>query len=719
MKTKSKSSPKSSSRSISKTKPAKKAPAPKKPSPAKKPAAKKAPAKPVKKPAPKPVAKKPAPVKKAPAKVSKPSKPAAKVSKPAAKSSPAKKAPVFKKPAPASPSKSKPPVAKVSLKKPVAQKTAATKSVPAAKTKAAPAPKTPPAAASTPEPKSNKKGKSSAAAHAIQPLPSDIPKLIQEKVRELIRLAKEQGYITFEDLDEHLPEGVSNPEHLDAIISQLRSVEIDIIESSDVDRVKEVAKPDEEEEKDEKEEKEEKEEKTDTKLDILDDPVRMYLKQMGQVPLLTREQEVEISKRIEDAELKVQEILYRFGSVARAHSDLGQKLLDQRERFDRVILDKKIESRDSYMKALPRLCQQLKRQTEAVSKLYQEASKVGPNSDKRKKFDKALKNLQLLYPKFFYKQKVIEDFVILVEENRVSVGNLQKELQKSKKSSNSKLQKQHNEELRDMQKRFWLSPEELGSHHDELKLWHKRALKAKTEMVEANLRLVISIAKKYTNRGLSFLDLIQEGNMGLMKAVEKFEYRRGYKFSTYATWWIRQAITRSIADQARTIRIPVHMIETINKLIRVQKQLVQEYGREPSPEEISDEIQLPVERVRAVLKMAQQPISLQAPVGDSDDTSFGDFIEDKGAENPADMAAIVLLKDKIKDVLETLTERERQVLEQRFGLVDGYSRTLEEVGRQFKVTRERIRQIEAKALRKMRHPTRIRQLEGFLDAHEM
>ena len=546
-------------------------------------------------------------------------------------------------------------------------------------------------------------------------LPLSIPKMIQEKVRDLIRLAKEQGYLTYEDLDEHLPEGVSNPEHLDAIISQLRGVEIEIIEASDVDRVKEIRKDDDD---DEKEEKEEKEEKADSKLDILDDPVRMYLKQMGQVPLLTREQEVEISKRIEDAELKVQELLYGFGFVARAHIDLAQKLIDQRERFDRVILDKKIESRERYMKALPRLCQQVKRQTDSVSKIYIEICQSSGNAEKRKKFDRGLKALQQFYPKFFFKQKVVEDFVVLVEENTRAVVNVQKELTKHAKDANPKLRRQHAAELKDMQARFWLTPDELKSQHEELKVWHRRALKAKTEMVEANLRLVISIAKKYTNRGLSFLDLIQEGNMGLMKAVEKFEYRRGYKFSTYATWWIRQAITRSIADQARTIRIPVHMIETINKLIRVQKQLVQEYGREPSPEEISDEIQLPVERVRAVLKMAQQPISLQAPVGDSDDTSFGDFIEDKGAENPADMAAIVLLKDKIKDVLESLTERERQVLEQRFGLVDGYSRTLEEVGRQFKVTRERIRQIEAKALRKMRHPTRIRQLEGFLDAHE-
>jgi RNA polymerase primary sigma factor len=700
-----KPAPKASKPKTATTKPAPKKPAPaKKAAPTRKPAPKpvsKPAAKPVKKPAPKPApAKKPAPPKK-------PAKPAPKA--PPAKTKPAKAAP---KPAAKPAAKPAPKPAPKPAAKPAPKAPAAKKSAPAPKP-AAPEKKSAPA----------KSGKSPAPVTAIQPSSVDLSRLIQEKVRELIRLAKEQGYLTFEDLDEHLPVEINNPDHIDSIIGQLRAVEIDIIQSSDVDRVKEVGKNEEDEEKDEKEdskdEKEEKDEKADSKLDILDDPVRMYLKQMGQVPLLTREQEVEISKRIEDAELQVQDILYRFGFVARAHTDLAQKLIDQRERFDRVILDKKIESRERYMKALPRLCQQVKRQTESVSKLYVEAAKVGPASEKRKKFDKSLKALQSLYPKFFYKQKVIEDFVLLVEENHRSLDNLLKEHAKAKKSSNAKLVRQHADELRDMQRRFWFAPEDLAARHNELKVWHKRALKAKTEMVEANLRLVISIAKKYTNRGLSFLDLIQEGNMGLMKAVEKFEYRRGYKFSTYATWWIRQAITRSIADQARTIRIPVHMIETINKLIRVQKQLVQEYGREPSPDEISEEIQLPVERVRAVLKMAQQPISLQAPVGDSDDTSFGDFIEDKGAENPADMAAIVLLKDKIKDVLETLTHRERQVLEQRFGLVDGYSRTLEEVGRQFKVTRERIRQIEAKALRKMRHPTRIRQLEGFLDAHEM
>ena len=529
---------------------------------------------------------------------------------------------------------------------------------------------------------------------------------LQSRIRELAKLAKEQGYVTFDDLNEVLPEGMTDADDLDAILSQLRRMEIDIIEASEVDRYKEGKKESEEEEE---------EEKHESRFEILDDPVRMYLKQMGQVPLLTREQEVQISKRIEEAEHLVQQHINRFGFTAQAHLDLALKLTEGQERFDRVILDKKIESRERYMKLLPRLCQKVEKLAATTTQQYAQMREATSRTAKAraKTFQRSINGLQRIYPRFYLKQKVTEEFVHLADQHFAMLMAL-----KSDRSTNQGRRKQI-PRLEDLECAAWLSADEYVEHYQALKLWLRKALRAKTEMVEANLRLVISIAKKYTNRGLSFLDLIQEGNMGLMKAVEKFEYRRGYKFSTYATWWIRQAITRSIADQARTIRIPVHMIETINKLMRVQKQLVQEYGREPTPEEVAEEILLPVDRVRAVLKMAQQPISLQSPVGESEETNFGDFIEDKGAENPSDVTAIVLLKEKIKDVLETLTERERQVLEQRFGLVDGYSRTLEEVGRQFRVTRERIRQIEAKALRKMRHPTRIRQLEGFLDAAEV
>jgi RNA polymerase primary sigma factor len=533
---------------------------------------------------------------------------------------------------------------------------------------------------------------------------------IQARIRELIKLAKEQGYLTFDDLNEALPEGITDADDLDLILTRLRRMEVDIIEPSEVDRYKDGKK--------DAEDDEEEEEKTEVRFDTLDDPVRMYLKQMGQVPLLTREQEVEISKRIEEAEDMVRKHLNRLGFTVRAHLDLAGKLLEGKERFDRVILDKKIESRERYMRKLPSLCKQVERLSDSITKQYCQLSRNSNSSERRssksKSLQRAIASLQRIYPSFYFKQKVTEEFVHLADDAYDTLRYLQGQMEKHQRDRKRRLLLEN--KVRELEKNLWLSLSEYAEQYQVLKGWVRDALRAKTEMVEANLRLVISIAKKYTNRGLSFLDLIQEGNMGLMKAVEKFEYRRGYKFSTYATWWIRQAITRSIADQARTIRIPVHMIETINKLMRVQKQLVQEYGREPTPDEVAEEVLLPVDRVRAVLKMAQQPISLQSPVGESEETNFGDFIEDRGAENPSDMTAIVLLKEKIKHVLETLTDRERQVLEQRFGLVDGYSRTLEEVGRQFQVTRERIRQIEAKALRKMRHPTRIRQLEGFLEA---
>ena len=537
---------------------------------------------------------------------------------------------------------------------------------------------------------------------------------INDKIRNLIRLSKEQGYLTFDDINEALPESVENQEEIDNVLSILQNLEIEILEPDQVEDYKQ------------RMEEAEEEQSKSSQNDILDDPVRMYLKQMGQVPLLTREQEVEISKRIETAELKAQEALFQASAIGAYIVGLGSKLLNREERFDRLVIDKKIESRDAYFKGLPKLVDQTRHGEESVAEGWEEFQKARGEPARKKvqaKLRKRETALRACFGKFFFKLKVYEEYLEqlrpVLEEIEALNGQLERAKHPKSKRDAAIDTKAIHTRFKQLESQQRISPEGLLAVVAQTMVHVREAHQAKTEMVEANLRLVISIAKKYTNRGLSFLDLIQEGNMGLMKAVEKFEYRRGYKFSTYATWWIRQAITRSIADQARTIRIPVHMIETLNKVMQVQKQLLQEFGHEPTPEEVADEMNLPVERVQQIMKMAQQPISLQSPVGDGDDTSFGDFIEDKSAENPYDMTAYSLLREKIVDVLDTLTERERRVLSLRFGLIDGYSRTLEEVGKQFKVTRERIRQIEAKALRKMRHPTRIRQLHGFFDAEQI